>query len=44
MQKLNSKYINTIVRKALNEDLKPLGDITTNLIKLKCFDLQKIFK
>jgi nicotinate-nucleotide pyrophosphorylase (carboxylating) len=35
MQKLNSKYINTIVREALEEDLKPLGDITTNLISFK---------
>ena len=35
MQKLNHKYINTIVRKALDEDLKPRGDITTNLISLK---------
>ena len=32
MQKLNQKYINRIVKKALNEDLKPNGDITTNLI------------
>jgi nicotinate-nucleotide pyrophosphorylase (carboxylating) len=29
------KYINTIVKKALDEDLKPLGDITTNLISFK---------
>ncbi len=35
MQKLNQTYINTIVKKALNEDLKPRGDITTNLISLK---------
>jgi len=35
MQKLNQKYINRIVKKALNEDLKPNGDITTNLISLK---------
>jgi nicotinate-nucleotide pyrophosphorylase (carboxylating) len=35
MQKLNQKYINTIVKKALDEDLKPSGDITTNLISFK---------
>jgi len=35
MRKLNQKYINTIVKKALEEDLKPHGDITTNLISLK---------
>ena len=35
MQKLNSKYINHVVRKALREDLIPKGDITTNLISLK---------
>ena len=35
MQKLNQKYINTIVKKALNEDLNPFGDITTNLINFK---------
>ena len=35
MQKLNQKYINTIVKKALDEDLKPHGDITTNLISFK---------
>jgi len=29
------KYINTIVKKALDEDLKPHGDITTNLIRFK---------
>ena len=29
------KYIYTIVKKALDEDLKPLGDITTNLISFK---------
>jgi nicotinate-nucleotide pyrophosphorylase (carboxylating) len=29
------KYINTIVKKALDEDLKPRGDITTNLISFK---------
>jgi nicotinate-nucleotide pyrophosphorylase (carboxylating) len=35
VQKLNQKYINTTVKKALDEDLKPLGDITTNLITFK---------
>jgi len=35
VQKLNQKYINSIVKKALDEDLKPRGDITTNLISLK---------
>ena len=35
VQQLNQKYINTIVKKALNEDLKPYGDITTNLINFK---------
>ena len=34
MQKLNQKYINFIVKKALDEDLKPRGDITTKLIRL----------
>ena len=29
------KYINTTVKKALDEDLKPYGDITTNLISFK---------
>ena len=35
MQKLNQKYINSVVKKALNEDLKPGGDITTKLISFK---------
>ena len=35
MQKLNQSYINAIVRKALEEDLRPRGDITTNLITAK---------
>ncbi len=35
MKKLNQKYINRIVKKALDEDLKPLGDITTNLINFQ---------
>ena len=33
MQKLSQAYIKSIVKKALNEDLKPRGDITTNLVK-----------
>ncbi len=33
MQKINQKYINSVVKKALDEDLKPMGDITTKLIK-----------
>ncbi len=35
MQKLNQKYINSVVKKALDEDLKPRGDITTRLITFK---------
>ena len=35
MEKLNQKYINTIVKKALDEDVNPCGDITTNLISFK---------
>ena len=35
MQKLNQKYINFVVKKALDEDLKPKGDITTNLVSFK---------
>ena len=31
--KLDNYYINNIVKKALNEDLYPSGDITSNLIK-----------
>ena len=33
MQKINHKYINSVVKKALKEDLKPMGDITTKLVK-----------
>tara|TARA_B100000963_G_C22610971_1_gene664855 strand:+ start:944 stop:1774 length:831 start_codon:yes stop_codon:yes gene_type:complete len=33
VQKLNQYYIKTVVRQALEEDLTPKGDITTNLIK-----------
>ena len=35
MQKINQKYINNIVKKALLEDLSPKGDLTTNLISFK---------
>ena len=35
MLKINQSYINSIVKKALDEDLKPHGDITTNLISFK---------
>ena len=35
MQKINKIYIKSIVKKALDEDLKPRGDITTNLISFK---------
>ena len=30
--KINQKYINSLVKKALLEDLSPKGDLTTNLI------------
>ena len=33
MQKLRQTYIKSLVKEALNEDLKPKGDITTNLVK-----------
>ena len=33
MQKINQKYISFIVKKALEEDLRPMGDITTKLVK-----------
>ena len=35
VQKLNQSYIKSVVKKALDEDLKPRGDITTNLINAK---------
>ena len=35
MQKLNQSYIKKVVKRALEEDLKPRGDITTNLISSK---------
>ena len=35
MQKINQKYINKLVLKALEEDLRPNGDITTKLLNSK---------
>ena len=35
MQKINQIYIKSVVKKALDEDLKPRGDITTKLISFK---------
>jgi nicotinate-nucleotide pyrophosphorylase (carboxylating) len=35
VQKINQIYIKSAVKKALDEDLKPKGDITTNLINCK---------
>ena len=35
MQRINQKYINNLVLKALEEDLKPNGDITTKLLNSK---------
>ena len=35
VQKINQIYIKSIVKKALDEDLKPKGDITTNLLSFK---------
>ncbi len=35
MQALNQFYIKSVVRKALEEDLKPRGDITTNILSTK---------
>ena len=35
MQKINQRYINNLVLKALGEDLKPNGDITTKLLSSK---------
>ena len=32
MQKIDKKYINNVVIKALKEDLSPKGDLTTKLI------------
>ena len=33
--KINQKYINSVVRKALIEDISPNGDVTTDLIFAK---------
>ena len=35
MQKLNQVYIKSVVKKALEEDLRPRGDITTSIINSK---------
>ena len=35
MLKINQNYINSVVKEALKEDLKPNGDITTELISFK---------
>ena len=35
MQKINQKYIDSVVKQALKEDVKPFGDITTKLILTK---------
>jgi len=35
VQKLNQVYIKSVVKKALEEDLRPRGDITTSLINTK---------
>jgi len=35
VQKLNQSYIKSVVKKALEEDLRPRGDITTDLIATK---------
>ncbi len=35
MQILNQFYIKSTVRKALDEDLRPMGDITTNIVSTK---------
>ena len=35
MQALNQFYIKSVVRKALEEDLRPRGDITTNILTTK---------
>ena len=42
MQKINQKYIRTIVKQALREDLRPSGDITTKIIKNKKITAQII--
>ena len=35
MLRINQNYINSIVKQALKEDLRPNGDITTKLISFK---------
>jgi nicotinate-nucleotide pyrophosphorylase (carboxylating) len=35
VSKVNQNYINLVVKQALKEDLKPLGDVTTQLISFK---------
>ena len=35
MQKINQRYIKTVVKQTLSEDLRPSGDITTKVIKNK---------
>ena len=35
MQKINQKYIKSIVKQTLEEDLRPYGDITTRVVKNK---------
>ena len=35
MSKVNRNYINSVVKQALNEDLRPSGDVTTQLINFK---------
>jgi nicotinate-nucleotide pyrophosphorylase (carboxylating) len=35
VSKVNQNYINSVVKQALKEDLKPFGDITTKLISFK---------
>jgi len=35
VQRINQKYINNVVLRALNEDLNPRGDITTKLLNRK---------
>ena len=35
MQKINQRYIKTIVKQTLSEDLRPSGDITTKIVKNK---------
>ena len=43
MQKLNQFYIKSVVKKALEEDLRPRGDITTSLINSKNKIIAKFF-